>query len=75
MTELAQYTQCDVKLNVSGPSQKTVTNWTAAALHRIADQLERDEFEGGHHEVGDNSGRPIGTVYFDFTEGFHFEED
>ena len=74
MGELTQYIQCDVELNVSGPSQKTVASWTAMALRRIADKLERDEFEDGHHEVQDNSGRPVGTVYFDFSEGSHVDE-
>lgn len=75
MSELTQYIQSDVELNVSAPSQKTAANWTAAALRRIADQLEREGFDDRHHDVCDNSGRPIGTVYFDFSEGFHVEED
>lgn len=74
MGELTQNIQCEVELNVSGPSQKVVTAWTASALRRIADQLERDECEDGHHVVQDSSGCPIGTVYFDFSEGFHTKE-
>jgi hypothetical protein len=75
MSELTQYIQCDVELNVSGPSQKVVAGWTAAALRRIADRLEQDGFEDGHHDVGDNTGRPIGSVYFDFSEGYHVNEE
>jgi hypothetical protein len=75
MSELTQFIQCDIELNVSGPSQKTVAHWTAAALRLIADKLERNEFQDGHHEVHDNSGRPIGTVYFDFSEGMQVDED
>lgn len=75
MSELTQYIQCDVELNVSGPSQKTVASWTAAALRRIADRLEQDDYEDGHHEVADNTGRPIGSVYFDFSEGHQFEQE
>lgn len=45
MSELTQYIQCDIELNVSGPSQKTVASWRAAALRRIADQLEKDDFK------------------------------
>lgn len=69
MCELTQYIQCDVELNVSGPSQKTSASWTANALRKIADKLEQNEYQDGHCEVKDNSGRPIGTVYFDFSEG------
>lgn len=74
MSEQTQYIQCDVELMVFGPSQKTVASWTAAALRRIADQLEKDGFDDGHHKVADNTGRPIGSVYFDFSEGFFLEE-
>lgn len=74
MTELTQYIQCDIELNVSGPSDKTTVAWTASALRRIADKLERGEFEDGHHDVSDGSGRPIGSVYFDFSEGFSFDD-
>lgn len=58
--------KCDIELNVTGPSDKTVAKWTADALRRIADQLEKDGYEDGHHPVTDGSGRPIGEVYFDF---------
>lgn len=60
--------KCDVEINFIGPSLKTVEKWTADALRRIADQLEKGEYEDGHHEVTDGSGRPIGSVYFDFYE-------
>lgn len=75
MDDLTQFIQCDVELEVSGPSPQAVVSWTAAALRRIADRLEQGEFGDGHHEVGDNLGRPIGSVYFDFTEGDHFGDD
>lgn len=74
MAELTQYIQCDVELNVSGPSQKTVAIWTAAALRRVADRLEQGSYDDDHHDVADNSGRPIGSVYLDFSEGFHVDE-
>lgn len=74
MSELTNYVKCDVELNVSGPSDKTSIHWTAKALRAIADKLERGEYEDGHHDVADNSGRPIGTVYFDFSEGESFSE-
>lgn len=72
--ELTNYVQCDIELNVSGPSEKTAVAWTVQALRKIADRLENGDYVDGHHDVADNSGRPIGTVYFDFSEGFHVEE-
>lgn len=60
--------KCDIELKVTGPNDKTAAKWTADALRRIADQLEKDGYEDGHHPVTDGSGRPIGEVYFDFTE-------
>lgn len=67
MEDLTCRIQCDVEIDVSGPTDRTVVKWTADTLRKIADRLERDEFEDGHHEVTDNSGRPVGTVYFDFS--------
>jgi len=69
MDDLTQFIHCNVELNVSAPNERTVVAWTAAALRKIADQLEANEFDDGHHDVTDNSGRPIGTAYFDFSEG------
>lgn len=74
MNELTQHIKCDIELDVSGPSEKTVAAWTVTALRRIADKLERGEFEDGHHEVPDGSGRPIGSIYFDFSEGFEVDD-
>ena len=68
--ELTNYVECDVELNVSAPSEKTAVAWTVQALRKIADRLEENGYEDGHHDVADNSDRPIGTVYFNFTEGF-----
>lgn len=60
--------KCDVELFVTGPNDKTAAKWTADALRRIADLIEQDAYSDGHHPVTDGSGRPIGEVYFDFSE-------
>jgi hypothetical protein len=72
--ELTTYVKCDVELKVSGPSEKTAIAWTVQALRKVADRLENGEYEDGHHDVADNSGRPIGSVYFDFSEGFDVDD-
>ncbi|WBU58569.1 hypothetical protein [Paracoccus sediminicola] len=64
MSELTPHIKCDVELSVSGPAERTVASWTAAALRRIADKLEQCEYEDGHHEVTDGSRRPIGSCRF-----------
>lgn len=64
---MIHHVQFDVELHLTGPNEKTVTQWTAAILRRLADQLERDEFESGWHDVPDNTGKPVGKLYVDFT--------
>ena len=66
MEDMTCRIKCDVEIDVSGPTDQTVVKWTADTLRGIADRLERDEFEDGHHTATDRSGRPVGTVYFDF---------
>lgn len=68
MDYLTAHITCDVELDTSGPNIKTVAKWTADALRKIADAIEADSYEDGHHEVTDGSGRPIGSVSFDFSE-------
>jgi hypothetical protein len=61
--------QCDIELNLSGPTHTTVNKWTADALRKLADRIEKDEFESGHHDVKDNVSMTIGSIYLD-----HFGE-
>ena len=60
--------RCDVELDIKGPTTKVINGWLADALRKLADQIERDEFEDGHHDVKDRHGRRFGGVYFDFYE-------
>jgi hypothetical protein len=55
----------DVELDLSGPNYATINKWVADALRRLADAVEKDEFETGHHDVKDTVGKTIGTVYLD----------
>lgn len=59
--------KCDINLNVAAPSLATANNWVADALRRLADRLERDEFEDGFNEVADGAGKKIGEIYVDYS--------
>lgn len=60
--------QCDIELDFSGPVDKTLDGWAAAALRKLADRIEKGEFESGHHDVTDNVGKRIGSIYIDYYE-------
>ncbi len=59
--------QCDVELEFTGPNNKTLNKWAADALRKLADRIEIDVFEDGHHPVKDNVGKQIGTIYIDYS--------
>lgn len=58
---------CDVELNFSAPSLATANKWAADALRRLADRLERNDFEDGFHDVADGTGKKMGTIYVDYS--------
>lgn len=57
---------CDIELELSGPNTTTLNKWTAEALRKLADRIERDEFEDGHHDVEDSVGKRIGSIYMSY---------
>lgn len=60
--------KCDIELDVRGPTDRVANDRTSQALRSLADQIEADQCEDGHHDIKNNLGEPIGTVYFDFYE-------
>ncbi len=56
---------CEIELDISGPSDAVINKWTAETLRKLADRIERDEIETGHHPVKDNAGKEIGKIYLD----------
>jgi len=66
---------CDVELKLSGPNDATLNKWAADALRRLADRIEKGEFEDGEHPVTDGVGKPIGTVYLDYSGEITCPED
>jgi hypothetical protein len=65
--EIIPHLKCDVELEFTGPNWTTLNKWAADALRKLADRIEKDEFEDGFHPVKDNAGKPIGTIYVDYT--------
>ncbi|KQS87444.1 hypothetical protein ASG42_03800 [Rhizobium sp. Leaf391] len=65
---LANYLTCDVELNFAGPTRAVLNKWAADVLRALADRLEKHEFDDGYHEVKDRVGKPVGTIYVDYSE-------
>lgn len=57
---------CHVELDFEGPNVATLNKWAADALRKLADLLEKDEFDDGFHPVKDNVGKEIGKIYIDY---------
>jgi hypothetical protein len=58
--------KCDVEMDLTGPNDATLNKWAADALRRLADLIESDSLQDGHHDLKDNVGKVIGTVYIDY---------
>ena len=65
--ELILHLKCDVELSFSGPNDATLNKWAADALRKLADRIEKDEFQDGHHSVKDNVGKEVGSIYVDYS--------
>jgi len=70
--EVTLQLQCDIELNFTGPNDATLNKWAADVLRKLADRIEKDEFQDGHHPVEDNVGKPVGTIYVDYS-GYYEE--
>jgi hypothetical protein len=58
--------KCDIELDFTGPNDATLNKWAADTLRKLADRIEKDEFETGFHPVMDNVGKPVGEIYVDY---------
>lgn len=65
--ESAPRLQCDIELEFTGPNPATLNKWAADVLRRLADRIERNGFEDGHHPVVDNVGKKVGSIYIDYS--------
>ena len=66
-SEVIPHLKCDVELEFTGPNVATLNRWAADALRKLADCIEKDEFDSGFHPVKDNVGKPVGTIYVDYS--------
>ena len=65
--DVTPHLTCDIELELEGPSTAVLNKWCAEALRRLADRIEKDVFEDGHHPVKDSVGKQIGTIYVDYS--------
>ena len=72
--DITPHLKCDVELDFEGPNDATLNKWAADALRRLADSIEKDEIEDGHHPVKDSTGRQIGTIFIDYYGEAHEAE-
>lgn len=64
--EVIPHLKCDVELEFTGSADVTLNKLAADTLRKLADRIERGEFQDGHHPVMDNVGKPLGTIYIDY---------
>ncbi len=67
--ELTPHLKCDVELEIIAPNVATLNKWAADALRRAANLVESGKLEDGFHPVTNNSGKKVGEIYVDYTEG------
>lgn len=65
--ELTPHLKCDVELEFNGPTMAVLDKWAADVLRALADRVEKGEFQDGFHEVADKVGKPVGTIYIDYS--------
>jgi hypothetical protein len=63
--DLIPHLQCDIDLQFVGPTSATLNKWCADVLRKLADRIEKDEFDPGWHSVKDNVGKEVGKIYLD----------
>lgn len=68
-TELTPRLKCDIELEFVGPTMPVLDKWAADVLRALADRIEKGEFEDGFTEVTDKVGKPVGTIYVDYSAG------
>ncbi|MBY5364042.1 hypothetical protein HFO97_29705 [Rhizobium leguminosarum] len=61
--------KCDVDLEFVGPTGAVIDKWAADVLRALAERVEKGEFGDGFHEVKDRTGKPVGTIYLDYSQG------
>ena len=65
--DVTPHLQCDVELEFVGPNEATLNKWAAETLRKLAERIEKGEFDSGHHPVTDGVGKPVGTIYVDYS--------
>lgn len=67
--ELAVRLRCDVESEFVGPSGPVLEKWAVDVLRAVADRMEKGGFEDGFTDVKGESGKLVGEIYVDYSEG------
>ena len=73
--ELISNLQCDVEINVSGLDDAEINKRAAAVLRKAAAMVESGDLETGFIDLRDDSGKKLGTIYMDHSEGGPFTDE
>lgn len=73
--ELISNLQCDVEINIAGWDDAEINKRAAAVLRKAAAMVESGDLETGFIDLRDDSGRKVGTIYVDHSEGGPFTDE
>jgi hypothetical protein len=64
--EVIPHLICHIELEFVGPNDATLNKWAADTLRKLADRIQKNEFEDGHHPVLDSVGKNVGNIYVSY---------
>ncbi|WP_240233020.1 hypothetical protein [Devosia lacusdianchii] len=73
--DLISSLKCDVEINISGWDDTEINKRTAAVLRKAAAMVESGDLETGFIDLREDTGRKVGTIYVDHSEGGPFTDE
>ncbi|KKB85801.1 hypothetical protein VW29_05775 [Devosia limi DSM 17137] len=73
--ELISNLQCDVAINIAGWDDAAINKRTADVLRKAAAMVESGDLETGFIDLRDDTGKKVGTIYLDHSEGGPFTDE
>lgn len=72
---LVSHLKCDVELGITSADDTKLDKLAAEALRKAADLVESGHIEDGFTTILDRSGKKVGEIYVDYSEGTFPDED